>query len=203
MSQSELNRTLEIIRRIEHNGKKPPKSVIEIPELEKYYLGFEDIMERIDDKVLKLSIPNFKLFGIHDFVVPKAEKKISQVFLFLPYLLAILISIYGITIGNYWFLTTFAVAILTPILSSILTGLIPNLILTGLCGYFFYSDKLTLGFICLIALISTICTNYLKVYRRNSLMNIAKSNEEIFAFLFHNRTLSIHDEGIDEMLYSK
>ncbi|MGJ8551278.1 hypothetical protein [Winogradskyella wichelsiae] len=203
MNQNELNRTLEIIRRIEHDGKNPPKSVIEIPELEKYYLGFEDIMERINDKVLELSIPNFKLFGVHDFIVPKAEKKISQIILFLPYLVAILISIYGISIGNYWFLTTFAVAFLAPILSSILTGIIPNLILVGLCGYFFYSDKLTLGFVCLTALISTICTSYLKRHRQNSLINIAKSNEEIFAFLFHNRTITIHDKGIDGMLYSK
>jgi len=203
MNQTELNRTIEIIRRIEHDGKNPPKSVNEIPELEEHYLGFEDIMERINDKVLELSIPNFKLFGVHDFVVPKAEKKISQVILFLPYLVAILISIYGISVGNYWFLITFAIAFLAPILSSILTGIIPNLILSGLCGYFFYSDKLTLGFVCLTALTSTICTSYLKRHRRNSLINIAKSNEEIFAFLFHNRTIAIHDKGIDEMLYSK
>lgn len=203
MNQTELNRTLEIIRRIEHDGKNPPKSVNEIPELEEYYLGFEDIMERIDDKVLELSIPNFKLFGVHDFVVPKAEKKISQIILFLPYLVAILISVYGISIGNYWFLATFSVAFLAPILSSILTGTIPNLILVGLCGYFFYTDKLTLGFICLTALISTICTSYLKKHRRNSLINIAKSNEEIFAFLFHNRTIAINNKGIDGILYSK
>tara|TARA_R110002051_G_C8680099_1_gene491662 strand:- start:727 stop:1335 length:609 start_codon:yes stop_codon:yes gene_type:complete len=202
MNQTELNRTLEIIRRIEHDGKNPPKSVNEIAELEKY-VGFEEILERIDDRVLEFSIPNFKLFGVHDFVVPKAEKKLSQLILFLPYLVAILISIYGISIGNYWLLTTFAVAFLAPILSSILTGLIPNLILAGLCGYFFYSDKLTLGFLCLTALISTICTSYLKKHRRNSLINIAKSNEEIFAFLFHNRTIAINDKGIDGMLYSK
>ncbi|MBL4561771.1 MAG: hypothetical protein JKX79_12395 [Labilibaculum sp.] len=203
MNQTELNKTLEIIRKIERDGKSPPKSVNEIPELEEHYLGFEDILERINDRVLELSIPNFKLFGVYDFVVPKTEKKMSRIILFSPYLVAILISTYGISIENYWFLTTFAAAFLAPILSSILTGIIPNLILVGLCGYFFYSDKLTLGFVCLTTLISTICTSYLKKHRRNSLINIAKSNEEIFTFLFHNRTIAIHDKGIEGMLYSK
>ena len=202
MKQTELNRTLEIIRNIKHDGKNPPKSVSEIPEL-KSYVGFDKILERIDNKVLEFSIPNFKLFGVHDFVVPKSEKKLSQLILISPYLIAILISIYGISIENYWLLTTFAVAFLAPIFSSILTGLIPYLFLASLCGYFFYSDKLTLGLVFLTVLISTICTSYLKIHRRNSLINIAKSNEEIFAFLFHNRTIAIYDKGIDGMLYSK
>ena len=202
MKKIELNRTLEIIRRIEHDGKNPPKSIAEIPELEPY-INFKEITERLNNKILVFSIPNFKLFGVHDFVIPKSSKKISQIILLFPYLAAILISIFGISIENYWLLISLPLAFITPVLSSILTGIIQNLILAGLCGYFFYTDKLTLGFICLTSLISIICTNYLKIHRRNSLINIARENEEIFAFLFHNRTIAIHDEGIDGMLYSK
>ena len=203
MKETELNRILDMISRIEHEGKRPPKNVFEIPELKKHYLSFKDIIEKLNNNIIVFSIPNFKLFGIHDFVVPNSEKRISKIFILSPYIIAILISIYGILTQKYWLITTLAIAYITPLLASILTGLFQYLILASICGYFFYNDNLTLGFIFMIALISIICTSLLKKHRRKSLINIAKSNEEIFTFLFHNRTIAILDERIDGMLYSK
>lgn len=199
---SHYKRVVEIIRQIKYDNINIPKSISELPELDDYG-NFDEIISQINSGELRLSIPNFKLFGSHDFVIPKKEKNISSIYLFLPYLLAIVISIFGISIGNYWLLLSIPIAFATPIMYGLFSGLIANLVLVGLVSYFLYTDRITLALVCLIILVSTMCAKLLKIRRRKTLIEIAKSNEEIFSFLFHNRTIAFVDQINGGLIYSR
>ena len=83
------------------------------------------------------------------------------------------------------------------------SGLIANLVLVGLVSYFLYTDRITLALVCLIILVSTMCAKLLKIRRRKTLIEIAKSNEEIFSFLFDNRTIAFVDQINGGLIYSR
>lgn len=200
--KGDISRVVKLIRLIGNENKRVPKTINELPELVSFG-DFSQILSKRNKEQLKFSIPNLKLFGIHDFVVSNKEQNKSSILVMLPYLIAISISIYGITTGNYWLILTILIVVLSSLFSTLLNGVVINLIVFGICAYSFYEDNLTIGLISLIIIISTTCTRLLKIRRRKVLFDLAESNEEIFTFLFHNRTLSIIDIENDKVLYSK
>ena len=201
MKQESLNRILDVIRSVKLDGEFPPSKVTELNELNRYGT-FDDILRGFYLNNIQFSIPNDKLYHLYDYVVPKNERVINRQFLNIPYLIAFLLSIYGVFIGNYWLLILIPVVIISLWLSSVFGGWIFYLIALFVTVYLFYSGIQTFAFISLTVLITIFFSHYLRVHRRNSLIKMALKNEEIFSFLFYSKTLSIVDLEINKVIYS-
>lgn len=202
MRHIELDNTVQIIKNLNINGDKPATSIKELPELTEYK-NFNDLKEKIDRKELLISIPDFKLFGAHDFVVPKKDKTLSQIILLAPYIMAIIFSIYGMFNHNFWLLITLPISFLSPLFYSIFNKIIVIGILFIVSGYLIYDEKTIIGIFIFMILFSTLSSKLLKGLRRKTLIQISTSYETIFAFLFHNRTIAMTDTYTNEFIYSK
>lgn len=201
MTNEKLSRILDDIRTIKLDGEFPPRQISELDELINFG-GFSEVIRKVELNELQLNIPNHKLYEVYNYVVPKKERVINRQFLNIPYLLALSISIYGIVIGNYWLLTLLPTVFISTLLSSIFGGVLFYLITLAATFYLFYSDHETIGFITLTVLVTVFCSHYLRIHRRNSLLKMGLVNEEIFAFLFYSKTLSVYDRSNDKLIYS-
>ena len=200
--RSNKEQVLNIIDKRRFGEEPCPKRIRQIPELRDVG-SFENLISKVNEGEIQLSIPNFKLFGDHEFVLTEKEKRIGTLFTYLPHLIALCFTVYGILNGYYWFALSLPIVIVAPAAYSFLSGLYALVILFNLSAFLFYVNKPTLAVISICIFISMITLRWLKSSKRSFLFDAALSDEAIFSYLFYNRTLSLFDNINNQIIYSQ
>jgi len=201
MEDNEINDIEIRLRNFKIGGKTPPKIIEEIDELEPF-LNFDDLVSQLRSGRYDILIPDHLLYENFNETVTKRYKRVAQFFTFLPYLVALALTIFGVTVGNYYLIGLMPLVYVSFFLSSMLKKTFVSLILIGLGVYFLATSSLTWGAYIMTFGISCLSTIYIRHFRRVGFIRSSISSESIFCFLFYARTIVLYDTVEKELIRS-
>ena len=189
------------IRNIRLDNLESPKSINEISELDSY-TDFENLLMNLKSNSLQIIIPDQELINIPNMFLSKLFIKLNNFILFIPFVISLLVGVYGIMTSNYWFLILLLISPIATYSSAFLKGKMYYTILIGLMIICFYFNYIFPGLIFLIIFISSFGARLVRMHRRYILMKLATKNEEIFSFLFFARVLKLIDIKNSKVIFS-
>lgn len=205
MNNSDISIILKKIRNYKYDNLKTPTKVIDFNELNEYW-SFENIKDLIKNNQLEIIIPIPNIYWIiFDLSTTKKQHFINSLYYNWPYVIALIWTVFWLVSENYILLLLLLIVFLSTLLASLLPLLwiIIYLFIFWWMFISFINENINLLIIFTTILITIISVSYLKINRKNILIQNSLENEEIFSFLFFSRTLQILDIIKWKMIYSK
>ncbi len=189
---SETQEIINYLRSVDIDGKPFPRKIQEIEEL-KIFDSFDSLITKIKAKSYQVIIPDQYLYsGGFDIVGERDVYKRSNQILRIPLVVAVLISILGVVVGQYWLLLALPTIYATQFLSGIIGR--PLLVISAIGGSVFIAFQyFTMGILSFLVAL-TVFTGFLfRQYRKNHMLKQVLSNEEMFCATFYNRAVQLFD----------
>lgn len=198
---------LSILKILKENGNVFPNKINYFKEIEEliplvykgnecYKGSFKDFIKHINfiddsgNKLYELFISNPEFHKVFN-ALSKRTKLINKIITYIPQIIALILSIFGIINENYYMLFAYPIVLLSYALTILFGGKLFYISMLILLYFLNSWDYNILFDLTLIFLIANFFGHLSKQHKRLSLINVSKLDEEIFCYLFFCNIINI------------
>lgn len=179
-----LNKQLEKI----FDENNIPKSISEIESLDYFQGDFNNLVDQHKHNIAEIySLRSSNVHELFKFLASSKNKITVSLIGKSPYLIAVILSIFGISQGNYVYIVCIPLVLISRSLSAFITGPIFSLIMVISIILLFYNQHNVFAWFLSIFFISIFMSNVQRNLMHLTLLKLSLTNEKIFILLYQNK----------------